>query len=593
MSLGKRSWAMSKINPIARNTIVPIFCALGMVLLVLAAGRFEREFRTNLEQGFQQRVELGDLASSVQQLRKALEYPRVLDGGYIVSLTERVQEVEQKIKAQNLVGRIADVTPPSKELVAIVSQKQGFERLATTAAQVERIHVLRLSVKAPDLTDNSATKRVANLLEDYANAAAALRGSKGGQESVSLLARASLGLGENLQAAIVETRRKTSPQVWRDVFSAFPSEPADFIDRLLADARMLEDFQAQRARALGRLEQASAKIDSAERLLLGAKADGGLLVVATLLTWSGLGFGLIGLVWSAVNLRQAVKTESPQTSTVVELVVPEGVVTETESTDNYLDSTQAERVIAARVAQAAGVSPQSLTPGVPTVTQVAGVSPQSISTQELAAIAAETSVEQIEGDEVTSGYWIASGSMAERRVALLDKQSVQLEQHVKSVLAAAESLAGRADLVVQSLQLVREDEGQTEQMFEGETIRRRVDELQSLAINLSLRVAAGEVHEPVLDDLEQFNRELELLASEVRGFGARRSDIALDRRVTGMLDEGRRMIAAADTLKERTEILYEDAQRFRRHSEALIRGIQEGAVNEVPMRLVKDLRNLD
>ena len=53
------------------------------------------------------------------------------------------------------------------------------------------------------------------------------------------------------------------------------------------------------------------------------------------------------------------------------------------------------------------------------------------------------------------------------------------------------------------------------------------------------------------------------------------------------------MIAAADTLKERTEILYEDAQRFRRHSEALIRGIQEGAVSEVPMRLVKDLRNLD
>jgi hypothetical protein len=53
------------------------------------------------------------------------------------------------------------------------------------------------------------------------------------------------------------------------------------------------------------------------------------------------------------------------------------------------------------------------------------------------------------------------------------------------------------------------------------------------------------------------------------------------------------MIAAADTLKERTETLYEDAQRFRRHSEALIKGIQDGAISEVPMHLVKDLRNLE
>ena len=29
---------------------------------------------------------------------------------------------------------------------------------------------------------------------------------------------------------------------------------------------------------------------------------------------------------------------------------------------------------------------------------------------------------------MASGYWIASGSMAERRVALLDRQSLQLEQ---------------------------------------------------------------------------------------------------------------------------------------------------------------------
>jgi hypothetical protein len=42
------------------------------------------------------------------------------------------------------------------------------------------------------------------------------------------------------------------------------------------------------------------------------------------------------------------------------------------------------------------------------------------------------------------------------------------------------------------------------------------------------------------------------------------------------------LAAVVDTLKERTETLYEDAQRFRRHSEALIRGIQEGAVAELP-----------
>jgi hypothetical protein len=48
------------------------------------------------------------------------------------------------------------------------------------------------------------------------------------------------------------------------------------------------------------------------------------------------------------------------------------------------------------------------------------------------------------------------------------------------------------------------------------------------------------------------------------------------------LDEVRRLAAVVDTLKERTETLYEDAQRFRRHSEALIRGIQEGAVAELP-----------
>ncbi|MFM1784676.1 MAG: hypothetical protein RLZZ579_953, partial [Actinomycetota bacterium] len=33
--------------------------------------------------------------------------------------------------------------------------------------------------------------------------------------------------------------------------------------------------------------------------------------------------------------------------------------------------------------------------------------------------------------------------------------------------------------------------------------------------------------------------------------------------------------------------LYEDAQRFRRHSEALIRGIQEGAISDVSTSALK------
>jgi hypothetical protein len=52
------------------------------------------------------------------------------------------------------------------------------------------------------------------------------------------------------------------------------------------------------------------------------------------------------------------------------------------------------------------------------------------------------------------------------------------------------------------------------------------------------------------------------------------------------------MAAAADTLRERTELLLDDAQRFRRHSEALIRGIQEGAVAELPASYVRQ-RSID
>ncbi|NBP62241.1 MAG: hypothetical protein EBU55_08425 [Betaproteobacteria bacterium] len=561
---------MKAISPASGVVILPSLCALGMVILVLVASRFERDFRANLERGFQQRVELGDLASSVQQLRKALEFPRLLDGNYVVSLTERVQEVEQKVKAQNLAGRVVDLSFPTKELSSVTGLKQEFERLASTAAQIERIHVLRSSLKPPDLADSSAIKRVSNLIEDYANATAALRGNRGGQQSIAQLGGASLGLGENLQAAVFETRRKGASPLWRDVLGALPTESGDFADRLLADARLLEDFQVQRTRALGRLEQVSAKIDSAERLLLGAKADGGLLVASTLLSLAGLALGLCAIVWSTMKLAQRLTAEGKDLARSNPVVSQKSTLAMPDTVEDFADGEKAERVIAERVAQAVAVSPTII-----------------------AALAAEATIEDSLEDEVTSGYWIAAGSMSERRVALLDKQSVQLEQHVKSVLASVESLAGRADLVVQNLQLVSEDSNKAEQSNDSAIIRKRVDELQSLAINLSLQVASGEVNEPVLDDLERFNQELELLASEVRRLGESRTDTTLERRYSGTLEEGRRLIAAADTLKERAETLYEDAQRFRRHSEALIRGIQEGAITEVPLRLVRDLRSLD
>jgi len=184
-------------------------------------------------------------------------------------------------------------------------------------------------------------------------------------------------------------------------------------------------------------------------------------------------------------------------------------------------------------------------------------------------------------DHVASGYWIEAGSMAERRVALLDKQSEQLEQHVKAVMAAVETLAGRADMVVQSLQLATEENAPNAGL-DALTLRKRIDELQALAMNLSLQVRSGEGSDPLLDDLEQFNADLTVLADEIKRVGKSGGVAQVERRLSHSIDEGRRMVAAADSLKERAETLYEDAQRFRRHSEALIRGIQEGAVAELP-----------
>jgi len=164
---------------------------------------------------------------------------------------------------------------------------------------------------------------------------------------------------------------------------------------------------------------------------------------------------------------------------------------------------------------------------------------------------------------------------------LLDRQSDQLEQHVKSLMASAETLAGRVDMVVQSVQLSLESDLDSA-AIDLTQIKKRLESMQTLAMNLSLQVSAGENSEPVLEDLERFNEALDAVSSEMKQFNNPRSQAVASRRMAVSLDEVRRLAAVVDTLKERTETLYEDAQRFRRHSEALIRGIQEGAVAELP-----------
>ncbi len=123
--------------------------------------------------------------------------------------------------------------------------------------------------------------------------------------------------------------------------------------------------------------------------------------------------------------------------------------------------------------------------------------------------------------------------------------------------------------------------------LDTKSLRRRTDELQALAMNLSIQVTSGEGADPLLDDLEEFNRELEALTEEIKRVGLGGGVAQIERRLAHSIDEGRRMVAAADSLKERTETLYEDAQRFRRHSEALIRGIQDGAVAELPASYIR------
>ena len=547
-----------------------------MVFCVAMGARYEREFRTSLEQGFQHRVELGDLASSVQQLRRILESPRALDQGYIAGLIERTKEVEAKSKAQIDAGRIGELILPSKELAAIAAMQQGFERLAASAAQLERAQNLKLALKPAEPADTPAIKRVSALIDDYVNATAGLRSARSASNALSALQQATMGLGENLAAATNESRRKTVPQGWRDVLSLLPAERGDLVDRLLADGRMLEDLQSQRARATSRLEQVAAKIDSAERLLLQSRAGGGLLVVAAILTWSGVGMGLLALLIAAFQIRRYSLAAAADSSVPVEVMVPRSILAEEQDEDRASEEASAEAILAARIATEA--NRVALSSGSLTLTDNHAAR-EKVSVRELAEAAVDDHQDSLEA--VTSGYWIAAGSMAERRVALLDRQSDQLEQHVKSLMASAETLAGRVDMVVQSVQLSLESD-QDGAAIDLTQIRQRLESLQTLAMNLSLQVSAGENSEPVLEDLERFSEALDAVSSEMKQFNNPRTQAVTSRRMAVSLDEVRRLAAVVDTLKERTETLYEDAQRFRRHSEALIRGIQEGAVAELP-----------
>ena len=579
-----------------------VFLTLGlaMVIGVAIGSRYEREFRTTLEQGFQQRVELGDLASSVQQLRRILEAPRALDPGFIGGLVERIKEVEAKSKAQTDAGRVSDLTLPSKELAAIVGMQQGFERLTASTAQLERAHSLKLTLKPAEAADLPAIKRVSGAMDAYVEATNALRNARSSAAALPTLRDATMSLGEHLPAAVIESRRKTTPAAWRDILALLPAERGDLVDRLLADGRMLDELQAQRGRAMSRLEQVAAKVDSAERMLLQSRSGGGLLVVAAILTWGGVGVGLLGLLYAAFRQSASRQKAESHEAADVEVMVPRSVLVGdsfadeqarnqdgVETTTFERASRQAESLVSAQLANAIAGRDQhlgsdlSLSERAKERLERAG-SESSPSVRAIAEVAVEEAIEPL-----SSGYWIAAGSMAERRVALLDKQSDQLERHVKAVMAAAETLAGRIDLVVQSLQLALEHTASAE--LQGiEQIKRRVEELQSLALNLSLQVTGGESAGPVLDDLERFNAELESLTGALKHFGEPAAkESAVSRRLTSSLDEGRRMIAAAETLKERTETLFEDAQRFRRHSESLIRGIQEGAVADLPVSYIR------
>jgi hypothetical protein len=171
-----------------------LLLGVAMVVCVAIGARYEREFRATLEQGFQHRVELGDLASSVQQLRRILESPRVLDPGFVAGFVERVKEVEAKSKAQLDAGRIGEIILPTKELAAIAAMQQGLERLSSSAAQLERAQNLKFTLKPTEPGDAPSVKRVSSLIDEYVAATAALRNARGASNAINSLQQATMSL---------------------------------------------------------------------------------------------------------------------------------------------------------------------------------------------------------------------------------------------------------------------------------------------------------------------------------------------------------------------------------------------------------------
>lgn len=568
---GIASFRRSILIGLARTFAIPVGLMVGAIIALVISARYESQFRLILQEGFQARVDLGDLASSIQGLRRALQTPRVFDPTFVSGLSELTAEVERKLKSQSAAGRVQELMLPSKELGALRGMDAGLNSLATNVSLVERVLSNKLAQKAPEYGDWPAIKRFSRLLEEYGASASLLRNSKGAGNVIPDLKMASTNIAEHFPLALAESRRKGAPVVWRDLLALFPAERNEMVDRLLEDSRLLEDFDAQRTRAINRLEQVLAKVDAAERLLLQSKTGSELSVVAILLQALGIFLALLSGLFAARQGYRYGRTveEADESAEVLAAVVDQGHQTDDLRHEQREITNPAiiESVIAAKINEAIDLQDKA--------TKLDFSS--SVVTQEA----------DITNTEVTEGYWIPAGSMAERRIALLDRQSEQLEGRVGSVMAASETLSGRIDVVVQSLQLLLEREEDVVPSRSA-SLWSKLESLRVVGMNLSLQLSSGEGGGDFFASLEQFNDQLAEIGEELGSVNdIVSSKSAAERRLQNALDEGRRLQAGSDSLRERAQLLLEDAQRFRRHSEALIRGIQDGAVSNYPASSVR------
>ena len=568
---GIASQKRSVLVVLARTFLLPIGLMLGSMIALLISARYESQFRLILQEGFQARVELGDLASSIQGLRRTLETPRVFDPSFVTGLAELTAEVERKLKSQSSAGRVQELVLPSKELSALRGMDLGFKSLVTNVSLVERALYIKQAQRAPEVGELPAIKRFSGLLEQYGTAASLLRNSKGAGNVIPDMKTVSAGIAEQFPLALAESRRKGVPAVWREILALFPPERNELADRLLADSRLLDDFDAQRNRAINRLEQVSARVDAAERLLLQSKTGSELSVVSLILQALGIGLAILSGIFAARQGYLHGRSLGEPSEAAEEAAV---LVEEQEHSDELRRDQQVsanpvivESVIAARLNEALNAQ-----------NKAAKLDLSSAVVNEEA---------EINSAEVAEGYWIPAGSMAERRIALLDRQSEQLEGRVGSVMAASETLSGRIDLVVQSLHLLSDRDTEAAPNRSA-SLRSRLESLRVNGMNLSLQLSSGEGGGDFFEALEQFNDQLADLSDEFESISDfSNSQNTSDRRLRNTLEEGRRLQAASDALRERTQLLLEDAQRFRRHSEALIRGIQEGAVSNYPASAVR------